>query len=349
MSFSERNKIGFKMGMKNGIDLFFGLSSVVARISEDFGTGYGGGFNPFKNSLKMNWKIIRAWLNSKVNNTPIMPKDIWNLKGLICAGTDSASYKDKIEKYWGIKPLEIFGGTEPTIVATQTWSKEGMVLFPDVCFYEFIPEPEMEKSAADSSYTPKTYLINELIEGGNYELVITNFKGGAFCRYRVGDIFKCISKENPREGIRYPQFAYVDRVPEVIDIAGFTRITEATISDSIKLSNLDISDWFAVKEYDDEKRVYMHLYIEIGANGFRGALAKDIIKEHLTIYFKYIDHDYKDLKKLLGIDPLVVTIIPAGTLEKFRVSSGRSFRRMNPGYYDVTEVLKIANGGKGGY
>jgi hypothetical protein len=92
----------------------------------------------------------------------------------------------------------------------------------------------------------------------------------------------------------------------------------------------------------------MHLYIEIGSEGFRGALAKDIIKEHLTIYFKYIDNDYKDLKKLLGIDPLVVTIIPTGTLERFKSISGRPFRRMNPSSYDVTEVLKIANVVKGG-
>jgi hypothetical protein len=36
LSFGERNKEGFRLGMENGIDLFFGLSSVVARMSELF-------------------------------------------------------------------------------------------------------------------------------------------------------------------------------------------------------------------------------------------------------------------------------------------------------------------------
>ena len=158
-----------------------------------------------------------------------MPKDLWTLKGLICVGTDTAVFKKKIENDWGIKPLEIFGGTEPTIIATETWSKNGMVFFPDVCFYEFIPRQEMENNIDDRSYIPKTYLLHEIVAGNEYELVISNFKGGAFARYRTGDRFKCLSLSNEEDGIQLPQFVYVDRDPRIIDIAGFTRITEVTI------------------------------------------------------------------------------------------------------------------------
>lgn len=348
LDFSQRNKLGFKMGMQRGVDLFFGLSSVIAKVGDQFTSSGGSGreFNPFKSTPAMNYRLLKAWIRSKVDQTPILPKDIWTLKGLICAGTDSASVKKKIEHDWGIKPLEVFGGTETTCIATETWSKNGLVLFPDVCFYEFIPKEEMEKNLADPDYVPRTYLLNELEAGKDYELVISNLKGGAFARYRVGDMLKCLSVKNETDGIMMPQFAYLDRVPNVIDIAGFTRISEATIKQAIEVSKLDISNWFAVKEFDENLRAFLHLYVEMTDNR-QAAVNKEILTEHLAIYFRYIDHDYKDLKSLLGIEPLVVSIIPMGTMSKFAERYGRNPRKINPAYIDVIELLKIARSGNG--
>lgn len=346
MSFGQRNKVGFKMGLQKGIDLFFGLSSVIVKISDtfSFGNGSSSEINFFLNSPRMNYRLFKAWLKHKTEKIPIRPKDIWKLKGLICAGTDSASLKKEIERYWGIKPLEIFGGTEPTCIATETWSKNGLVFFPDVCFYEFIPKSELEKNLEDPNYVPHTYLMDELVAGNEYELVISNFKGGAFARYRVGDLFRCLSLCNEDDRLQLPQFAYVDREPRIIDIAGFTRISEATIREALELSKLEISEWFAVKEFDQCNRAFLHLYVEVGAEGMRGAMTSEIIKEHLSIYFRYIDTDYKDLKSLLGLDPLKVTIIPAGTINQFCILYGRSLRRINPSPYDVVDLLKIARG-----
>lgn len=347
MRFSERNKVGFKMGLQKGVDLFFGLSSVIAKISDTFSLSSGSGekFNVLKVTPKMGYRLLKAWMNSKQNKVPVMPKDIWTLKGLICAGTDTTSLRKQIEEYWGVRPLEIFGGTEPTCIATETWHKDGLVLFPDVCLYEFIPRTEWEKSIDDKSYVPNTYLLDELVAGNEYELVISSFKGGAFARYRMGDIFKCLSLS--KDGISLPHFTYVDRHPSIIDLAGFTRITEGTISEALTLSKLDIGEWFAVKEFDESNRAFLHLYVEVGFNGHHGAATKDIIKEHLSIYFRYVDTDYSDLKKLLGIDPLVITIIPAGTTSQFHSAFGRRLRKMNPSHFDVIEVLKIARGENG--
>ena len=346
MGFGQRNKAGLKMGMRKGIDLFFGLSSVIVKISDAFASGGGssGRLNVFKNSPIMSYRLIKSWIKSKKEKTPIMPKDIWTLKGLICAGTDTATFKKKIENYWGVKPLEIFGGTEATCIATETWSKNGLVFFPDVCFYEFIPTSEVEKNIEDPSYIPNTYLLDEIVAENEYELVISSLKGGAFARYRMGDMFKCLSLSNEEDGIQLPQFAYVDRDPRIIDISGFTRISEGTISEALELSKLDITKWFAVKEFDESKVAYLHLYVEVGADGMRGATTNDIIKEHLSIYFRYVDADYKDLKSLLGIDPLVVSIIPAGTISQYCDTFGRSLRRMNPSHFDIIEVLKISCG-----
>lgn len=348
MRFSQRNKVGFKMGLEKGVDLFFGMSSVVAKISDIFTLGGQSGdkLSILKVTPKMGYRLVKAWLNSKQGKSPIMPRDIWTLKGLICAGTDTASLRKRIEHYWGIRPLEIFGGTEPTCIATETWSKDGMVFFPDVCFYEFIPRSELEKNIDDPSYVPNTYLMDELVAGNEYELVISSFKGGAFARYRMGDIFRCLCLKKEEEGVNLPYFTYVDRHPDVIDLAGFTRITEGTINNALELSKLDIADWFAAKEFDEHNRAFLHLYVEVGFSGVQSAMTKEVIREHLSIYLRYVDTDYSDLKYLLGTDPLVISIIPAGTIRHFSDKSGRGLRKMNPPHFDVIELLKIARGEK---
>ncbi|MFA5384977.1 MAG: hypothetical protein WC364_10000 [Eubacteriales bacterium] len=122
------------MGLRKGIDLF-GLSSVIVKISESFSSGGSSGkINVFKISPKMNCRLLKAWAKRKQEKIEIKPRDIWTLKGLICAGTDTSMLKKKIEYYWGVKPLEIFGGTEPTCIATETWSKNGLVFSPMFVF-----------------------------------------------------------------------------------------------------------------------------------------------------------------------------------------------------------------------
>lgn len=348
MSFSQRNRLGFSMGMQKGINLFFGLSSVIVKIGDDFASGAGssGNINLLKNSPKMNYRLIKVWLRNKRVKTPILPKDIWKLKGLLCAGTDTTILKEKIEHYWGVEPLEIFGGTESACIATETWSKNGLVFFPDVCFYEFIPKSEFELNMEDPTYVPKTYLFDEVVAGNEYELVISNFKGGAFARYRVGDIFQCISLSNEVDGISLPQFRYIDRDPRIVDIAGFTRISEHTISEAIQLSQLEISEWFAKKEFNDSKQSLLHLYVEIDSPGIN-SITKEMVKEQLSNSLRCIDNDYKDLKSLLGIEPMEVSIIPTGTISCFCETFKRSFRKMNPSIIDVIEILKIADGASG--
>jgi len=343
MSFRERNSVGFKMGMENGIDLFFGLSSIIVRMGETFASGSGGGIKKLKNAnLTMMRRFAAAWLKSKRTGEPILPKSLWNLKGLVCVGTDTSVLKPRIEALWGVKPLEIFAGTEPTIVGTELWSRSGMVFFPDVCFYEFIPLSEFYINLDDPAYTPKTYLMDEVVPGTVYEVVITNFKGGVFARYRVGDLFRCVSTYNEEDDVSYPEFQYVDRVPTVIDIAGFTRITEDTITEAIHLSRIDVSQWIAAKEYGGTDRSFMHLYLEFG-DQTPTTMAADILKEHLSMYFRYVDSDYNDLKRMMGIDPLQVTILPAGTIGRFSARLGRELRKINPDKHDVIELIKFAN------
>ena len=349
MTFKERNVQGFRMGMKKGIEYFFGLGSVLYYVSQSL-TALSGGNHSLKDKLlstspKMLARYLMAKKKCRKENRELLPKDLFQLKGFMCAGTDNRCYKADLERMWGITPMEIFAGTEPTCIGCETWSREGVYFFPDSCFYEFIPEDELEKNMADKDYVPRTILWDEVMPGVVYELVLTVFKGGAFARYRVGDLFRCTGVGSKLEGNEIPRFQYVDRVPWIIDIAGFTRITENSINQAIELSRLPIADWTAKKEFTENNRPYLHLYVELERSHLiNSAISIRILQDQLGIYFRYLDQDYEDLKKILGVDPLKITLLKCGTF-------GTTIRRMNPESCEISDLMlchESDRAGKGG-
>lgn len=341
MTFSQRNKAGFKLAMKQGLDYFFGLGSVAYAVSLSLGAmGSGGGIKSLlKCDMKMACKILSAKYRCKKEKRPLMPKDLFELKGFMIAGTDNRCYKDELERLWGVRPMELFAGTEPSLVGTETWTRNGMYFFPDTCFYEFIPESDMLRNLSDPAFEPRTYLMSEVVPGEKYELVITVLKGGAFARYRVGDVYRCLGLENREDDTHIPRFEYVDRIPTIIDIGGFTRISEQGVKTVVELSGLSVSDWAARKEFSEENRPYMHLYVEMPPDSLvSSAVTAEILREQLSTYFRYIDQDYRDLKKILGIDPLQVTILACGTFENYRREHG-ALPRMNPSPHEMADLL----------
>ena len=336
MSFEERNIKGFQLGLERGIDLFFGISSVLIRIGESFANRSSNkkdsmmkGYKP--KNVKMWYRLITAYLKSKIYKRQILPKDIWKLKGLLCAGTDSKEYKEKLEYYWGKRPIEVYGGTEITFVATETFGDKGMTFYPDVNFLEFIPEKESLKSLQDNGYVPQTVLLNELKAGERYEIVTTKLKGGVFVRYRVGDIIECTALDNKEHGIYQPQIRYVDRISNVIDLAGFTRITSDTMEASINKSQLPVKEWVVSKEYRDREPV-LHLYCEVEGS----VITADEVKLRIRKALGEVDHDFKDMEQLLNRDALIVTILKEGSFNKLNSKKELRISKVNPG----EEVIK---------
>lgn len=340
MSFGERNKKGFKLGMKKGIDYFFGVGSVTYYVSKSLsslntskGSGVGNTSDPI-GLLKMGWRLMQGKKKAAAKGHDLCPGDMFKLKGFMCAGTDNRCYKDELEELWGIRPMEIFAGTEPTCIGTEIWSRDGLYLFPDACFYEFIPENEMDKEQ------PLTCLFDEVSVGEKYELVITVLKGGAFARYRVGDVYQCIGLENPKDQTKLPRFEYIDRVPDVIDVAGFTRITKKSIERTLQLSNLKVKEWIARKEFNENNKPFLHMYVEMQPEAFMSnAVTIEVLREHLSIYFKYLDSDYKDLKRILGMEPLEITILRIGTFARYHSRYG-AIRSVNPKNHDMQMLLR---------
>lgn len=338
LSFEERNKVGFELALNKGVDLFFGLSSVLVKIGEDFARGSTGGKHSLKSAnIKMLYRIVKALIKKNIKKQTILPKDLWDFKGILCAGTDTHAFKEKIEYYWGKKPLEIYGGTEIATVATETWGDSGLTFFPDVNFLEFISEKESLHSLQDKNYVPKTLLINEIKPNERYELVVTKFRGGAFVRYRVGDIIECLSLENKDYHIKLPQVRFVDRISNIIDLAGFTRITKATIDKAIQLGGLCVKDWVASKQYEAKEPV-LHIYLEMENQQMEAHHVKQILHENL----QKLDSDYRDIQILLGRDPLRITLLPAGTFKKYYEYGNSRVIQMNPPKQSIDALTDCA-------
>jgi hypothetical protein len=134
----------------------------------------------------------------------------------------------------------------------------------------------------------------------------------------------------------------VDRVPTIIDIAGFTRISENGIQNAIELSGLAVKGWTAKKVFTEENKPFMSLYVELDKNELaKKAISSELIKELLSTFFKYIDQDYRDLKKLLGMDPLEVQVVKCGTFDKYFAVNGKPISKMNPTQYQIDDLLKL--------
>lgn len=344
MSFKERNKEGFKLGLQRGIDYFFGLASVTYYISQSLQSFASNSSSNNSNTskpkipLKMIIKYLKAKNACNKENRNLLPKDLFKLKGFMITGADSDCYKDELEQMWGIAPLEVFAGTEPTCVGCEDFNRNGMYFFPDACFYEFIKESDMHRCVDDENYNPKTYLFDELEVGGIYELVISVLKGGAFMRYRIKDVYKCVGKNE--KGL--PRFKFIDRSPDVIDIAGFTRITKELIDNVIALASLDIKNYAIVKEYNENNKPLLHMYVELYQNTLiDSAYLKEILQCQLGIYFRYIDSDYESLKQILGMDPLEITILRCGTFDKYNQVYQKPIKSFNPSKYEIRDLVDI--------
>ena len=344
LSFSQRIKQGFKMAMGGGVDYFFAIGSVANYITESFGKMTGGrrassGGPRVPISPVTAARYVAAKYYCHRDQRAMLPKDLFRLKAFFYGGTDARHYRDRLTKAWGIVPTEAVLGTESACLGAETWEHEGMYLFPDSCFYEFIPEAEMYASLDDPAYQPQTCLMDGVAAGQSYELVISVLHGGAFMRYRIGDVFRCVSAR-PGE---LPRFSYVDRVPDVIDIAGFTRITEASMREVVRLSRLTLGDWVLRKEFDPHDDPFLHLYVEIPPDAqISEAAVQQVLQEHLAVYFKYFDSDYSDLKKLLNMEPLQITILKYGSIAGYERQVGRRLRRINPTALDTAGLLRAA-------
>ncbi len=334
---------GFQMALKTGLDLITGLPSVMAKVGEQFGQRRRSarGRPPPRALLR----ILAAVLKSRLARRPMLPRDLWKLKGLMSGGMDLAAFRDKLEYYWGVEPFEFYAQSESvSFIALQTWKRRDMVFQPYGGFLEFIPESESVKSLSDARYQPPTCLLNELEAGKCYEVVFTSFDGGTFARYRPGDMVMITSLGDDEADVRLPHMLFKGRVDSLIDLGGFTRLSERTIWLALEDAQVDYENWMARKEMAEEHPV-LHLYISS-----EGEVDQESVRQRLHAGLKKYDTTYADLEDMLGWKPLRVTLLPLGVFNKWqeeRVAAGADpafvkDQRMQPPDYAIKRILELS-------
>ena len=275
----------------------------------------------------------------------ILPKDLWPVKAIIGWGIDTGIYREQVRNAWGIYPYELHACTEAGIMGLQSWNKKDLTLIPTSNFYEFIPEEEWLACRDNIFAQPTTILLPEVEPGKRYELVITSFHGMPFVRYRLGHLVNVTSLEDSEANIRLPQLTFESRADDLIDIAGFTRISEKTIAQALANANLHYEDWTIRKEVNNND-IALHLYIETNGNCPTHDIATTLQNE-----LAHLDPGYRDLEQMMDIQPLKVTLLHPGTFSDYytqKKMSGaellqRKPPRMNAPDFIIRELLCLSS------
>ncbi len=341
LDFQQRIERALELAYRDGIGFFYGLSSVLVKIGERFAEQSnakpklsGAMLHP-----KALFRLARGVIRSKLAGRPMYPKDLWTIKGICAGGTDTSVFADRLYKYWGVRPLELYGTSEFTGIAVQTWSRKALTPLPDIVFFEFIPLQEHLRGQEEPGYQPKTVLFDEVKAGDTYELVLTSLKVSVFTRYRVGDLVRIDALEDAEMGLKVPQFIIEGRCDDMIDLAGFTRLTERTIWYAIEKSGISYEEWMCQKGLEEGKHPVLNLWLELKSDGD----SADDVSRRIHESLKQMDSDYRDLEQMLGYNPLRVSLLSKGTFFRYmldRQKAGVEAARLKPRHFvHAQEVL----------
>ena len=185
-------------------------------------------------------------------------KRIWPNLSHICAiwAGNFSSYARKLQQYSG-RAIPYYtmsyASSESVFGVARHPFDQAYVLTPDSGFFEFIPQDGV--NAEGDSDNPKTVLMEELEQGKEYELVITNQSG--FYRYRMGDVIKVIGFYG-----EIPQVIFKYRKKNIVSIAG-EKFTEdhllSAIQEFERITDINIIDFCMYPDRESDPGRYVIL------------------------------------------------------------------------------------------
>jgi hypothetical protein len=131
----------------------------------------------------------------------------------------------------------------------------------------------------------------------------------------------------------------------MIDIAGFTRLTEKVIWQAIENSGINYKEWTVRKELKEIP--ILHLYLELGENGH---VTEEQIARSVHRELKRLDAPYADLEAFLGLRPLEVTILPENAFRGYMTkqqAAGADLAHLKPPHINPSDgvINCLVNGG----
>ena len=333
MGYQERNARIFQQAMVDGMDLLGSMTIVAVKMGEQFEKGLKsqGKFSIRSLHPRLIWRVIKAKARAKKEGRDhILPRDLWQPRGVMCGGADTTLYRERIKAYWGVYPQEIYGCTEVGLMAIQAWDHMDMTFIPATAFYEFIPASAWAAERLQGTPPQETLLMNELEVGKRYEVVVSSFYGGAFLRHRMHDLVEVTSLSNEKLGIRLPQFRFYGRSGDFIDLSGFAGlIDERQITSALMASGVHYTDWVVCKEIQKNDPA-LHMYIEVAKDEHA---TQDEICGRLHEQLKQLNKDYANIENMLGYTPFSVTLLKAGAFNRYmayQVQQGADMPHLKP-------------------
>ncbi|MHB9090291.1 MAG: GH3 family domain-containing protein, partial [Chloroflexota bacterium] len=169
-----------------------------------------------------------------------------------------------------------------------------------------------------------------------YELILTSFLGGAFLRYRTGDLVRITARRNEKTNVDTPQMVFYSRVDNVLELGGFTSLTENIIWKALENSGTLYQDWTVVRE--TQNGPVLHLYVELKTGHARDAEA---VAQAVHAELRNLDPDYAAAEDMLGHRPLALSLLPRGAFARFTArqqAAGADLAWLKPPHVNPSEA-----------
>ncbi len=256
-------------------------------------------------------------------STPIIPR-IWKDFAWLAAigGGGFSVYTEKMRDYLGDIPIyfSIYGASEGLMAAPNRLDTEEMLLIPGNIFFEFIP------LEGEDGQNTETLTIDQLEEGKDYEIVLTNLSG--FCRYRILDAIRVTGFYK-----NCPTIKFIYRLSQSVNLAGEKTNDEAlgwAVKETAKEAGFDVAEYSVYPDTDVSPGRYV-VFIE-GENFKKGkdlARFRDILEEKLALANPSLGKKVKE-----GIlSPSVLHLLQSETFALYRdlmVMRGISANQLKP-------------------
>ncbi len=217
----------------------------------------------------------------------IWPKFLWSY-GMV--GSNLKFYVEKLRKYIGDTPIHNMGyaAAEGYMAIPVELNAMDYVLLPQSVFFEFIPvdNPDCER--------PMT--IDEIKEGKDYELVVTNRSG--LCRYRIEDVVRVTGKYK-----NTPKVEFLYRNNLAMNIANektTTQMVDWAAAETQKALGISFKGYSFCDDYESDPVCYMML-AEPEDDIDRDMLP--LIEEKLDLYLSESNEKYHKYRRwgMLGM------------------------------------------------
>jgi hypothetical protein len=241
----------------------------------------------------------------------LRPRHVWpRCKVLMCwTGSTAAFYLPQL--------LEAFG-EDADVIPTRHSTTEAPVLVPidrggqvpivTSLFLELLP-------VGESRATGRTLLLDELDDGADYELVLTQAAG--LYRYALGDILRVVGRFG-----RVPRLKFIGRAGAYSSLVAenlYEHQVELAVSDALARRPVRIANYTCCPHHDAEGRARYVFVLELEDGQDLTEAARDELAGELDAALGRANESYQRFRA----GPLFaaqVRLVPAGTFGRWRVA-----------------------------